>query len=97
MVVCLSRSLGPPRPPSRPELANRSSADATGLEDIVSTIRSDRPDSTDSNDLVRRLTGIGHEDETALVVLLHALAEELRFRPGRALPSEYRASTEPTR
>ena len=62
-----------------------------GLDGIVAAVRADHPDASASDRLVRRLASIGHEEESAMVVLLYALADELRFRLGRAFTAEYRS------
>lgn len=64
--------------------------DAGSLDDLVDTIRDDRPDSTASDLQLHRLVSVARHDRDALTVALYALATKLRCRLGRAITDEFR-------
>lgn len=61
------------------------------LDTIVAAIRTDRPDPTCSDTVLRTLGAIARHDRRAATVALYALAAELRRRVTRAATAEYRS------
>jgi hypothetical protein len=65
---------------------------AGGLDDAVTTIRSDQPDPAASDHLLRALICIGRQEvPDALTVALYALAPRLRTRLARTFTDDYRS------
>lgn len=60
------------------------------LDDIVTSIRDDRPDPTASDTTLRTMIDIGRHEPDALTVAMHALAPKLRARLGRTVTNDYR-------
>jgi hypothetical protein len=60
------------------------------LNDLVATIRADRPDPSRSDTALLRLLTIGRDQPDALTVALCALAPALRTRTARAISDDYR-------
>jgi hypothetical protein len=61
-----------------------------GVDGAVAVIRCDRPDSTDSDRVLRTLVEIGRRWPDAMTVVLYALAPNLRARLARTVTDEYR-------
>jgi hypothetical protein len=61
-----------------------------GLDGAVAAIRCDRPDSTDSDRVLRTMVEIGRREPDAMTVVLYALAPKLRTRLARTVTDEYR-------
>ncbi|MGH9228918.1 MAG: hypothetical protein ACRD07_09350 [Acidimicrobiales bacterium] len=64
---------------------------AGDLDDAVTIIRRDQPDSTDSDRLLSALIQVGREEPDALTIALHALAPKLRTRLARTVTDDYRS------
>jgi hypothetical protein len=64
---------------------------AGDFADAVTTIRSDQPDPTASDGLLRALICIGRQEPDALTVALYALAPRLRTRLARTVTDDYRS------
>ena len=64
---------------------------AGDLDDAVTTIRRDQPDSTASDHLLSALIQVGREEPDAWTVALYALAPRLRTRLARTVTDAYRS------
>lgn len=61
-----------------------------GLDDLVTTIRSDRLDPALSDTALRALVEVARNEPTAMTVALYALAPRLRARLARSVTGDYR-------
>lgn len=61
-----------------------------GLDDLVTTIRSDRLDPALSDTALRALVEVARNEPTAMTVALYALAPRLRARLTRSVTGDYR-------
>jgi hypothetical protein len=61
-----------------------------GLDDVVTAIRDDRPDTAASDTTLRTLLDLASEYPDALTVAMHALAPQLRARLSRSVTDDYR-------
>ncbi len=64
---------------------------AGDLDDAVTIIRSDQPDSTASDRLLHALIHVGRDEPDALTVALYALVPKLRTRLMRTVTDDYRS------
>lgn len=74
---------------SEPVIAAHKSV--TGILDAIRADTHNPASHVQSDDTIRALARLGRHDPHARIVLLHALAAEVRRRLGRATTSEYRA------
>jgi hypothetical protein len=61
------------------------------VDDAVTIIRRDQPDSTDSDRLLNALVHVGRDEPDALTVALYALVPKLRSRLARTVTDDYRS------